>query len=89
MHTVKLKIESGIQYPVLTPELRVAVARKMKVGDSVFFKEKKTAHSFANTVHWVTRGTLFRQSVIKVKGGYRVWKLRRPKALPKKKKGHA
>lgn len=71
-----MRIDKGIPLP--RTEIAAETARRMRVGDSVFFKNRKAAFSFANTLHQVTTGTPYRQAMYQIKGGWRVWKVKRP-----------
>lgn len=47
---------------------------KMKAGDSVFFKDAKTAQQFYNLLCFHNRDQKFGASKRPVKGGWRVWR---------------
>lgn len=77
-----MKIDSNIPLPakrfrtVAETEFSKTV-KKMKIGDSVLFKDKKQALNFNATVRRLGERTKpnFKNKFSIVKGGFRVWKI--------------
>lgn len=72
------KIESDI--PIPRSRFRggpAATFHEMKIGDSVFFDDKKKAAQFANTGRSCGARHGLRCMIRAVEGGWRVWKVKR------------
>lgn len=80
IHIHGLIVNSGIPVPEIIRGKRGKsdlLTRRMKVGDSVFFRDKKDAKRFAHNLNYACKNTKFHQCTRKVVNGWRVWKVKR------------
>lgn len=73
-----LKIDKGVPLP--KRNIHIDTIKKMKIGDSVFFSNRAEANRFSQAFYQFThtkanRKLRYQQSMRKIEGGWRVWKV--------------